>query len=83
MDENRIVITDMGFSPNEVNVKRGTEVNFVNNTGDPHWIISEVGMFESGEIPPQEMYSFVFDDPGTQNFFLDDDKENMGRVIVE
>jgi hypothetical protein len=42
-----------------------------------------VELFESGEIAPGEMFSFVFDDPGTQNFYDPDNENETGRVVVD
>jgi plastocyanin len=81
--DNDILITENGFEPAEIHVEVGTEVNFINHDEKPHKIISEVELFESGEIAPGEMFSFVFDDPGTQNFYDPDNENETGRVVVD
>jgi len=63
-----IEITDNGFSPSSVNIKKGTVVHFINLDSTPHWPASDVypthkvcsGLDATRGINYGEVFSFLF-----------------------
>jgi plastocyanin len=63
------------FAPNELKVKAGTTVTFVNTDGNTHTVTSVKpntsdpdGAFDSGMLSSQKMFSFKFVKPGTYSY---------------
>jgi len=70
-----IVLTNKGFMPAEVTVKKGTTITFSTDVDRPFWPASnlhptheEYAAFDpKQEIPPDETWSFTFDQVGDWN----------------
>jgi plastocyanin len=71
-----VKITDDGFDPTEVSIRRGGKVVFVNSSGtfawpasDPHPIHSNYYEFDPQEpMKPGQAWRFTFAKPGTWKF---------------
>lgn len=82
-----VAITDGGFSPATVQVKKGQDVTWKNETSKARQLVSDEGKPEgfmtSEALGHSDAYSFTFDQTGTFHYH---DPENLGRkgtVIVE
>lgn len=61
-----IFIRDFTFIPQQVSIKRGTRVTWVNcedPTVEPHTSTSDSGIWDSSSLRPGDVYSRTFDDP--------------------
>jgi len=86
---------DNGFEPATIRIKRGTTVNFVNNTeipmyvaSDPHPQHTAYPEFEAGvalqRFPrPGENFSFTFDKAGTWSYHNHAQPDHMAVITVE
>jgi plastocyanin len=84
-----ILIQNTAFEPSEKTVPVGTKVVWDNQDAVSHTVTSgapgsPAGMFESGEIEPQQSYFFTFDSVGTYNYYCRYHPDVMiGTIIVE
>ena len=85
-----IKITDDGFVPEALNIKKGEKVNFVNNTSghawpasDPHPNHTAYPIFDA-QLPMKkgQVWSFVFNDIGEFKFHDNFDPTKRGIVYV-
>lgn len=63
-----IFIRDFTFIPQQVNIKRGTRVTWVNCEdpgADAHTSTSDTGVWDSPRVSPAEVYSRTFTETGT------------------
>lgn len=72
----RIVLSENGFEPSEVTIKKGGTVTFTNTTERPFWPASNLhpthGIYPEFDplrpLKPDEEWSFTFDRIGAHNF---------------
>ena len=65
-----VVIQDFAFAPAELVVAVGTTVTFVNQeNGVAHTSTSDDGAWKSGNLNPDDTFSFSFEEPGTFSYF--------------
>lgn len=65
-----VVIKDFSFAPAELVVAAGTTVTFVNReNGVAHTSTSDDGAWKSGNLNPDDTFSFTFEEPGTFSYF--------------
>lgn len=87
----QISITTFGYSPNPLFITMGSAVVWTNNDHTPHRVTSGTGpgdpsagtQFGSLVLAQGQKFSFIFNTPGTYNFF---DSMNLnfphGQIIV-
>lgn len=83
---NEIYLMYKMFSPQQITVKKGTEVIFTNRDNANHTATSNGGLFDSGKIKSDKSYSFTFEEKGTYYFYCNYHSSNMqenGVIIVE
>lgn len=78
-----ILITAMGFSPKEINVKSGTDITWTNEDTGAHVIGSEEGFFTSDSLEKGDSVSFTFNESGRYVFYSVNKPELKVTVIVE
>ena len=84
--ENEIYLMYKMFSPQQLTVKKGTEVIFTNRDNANHSVTSNGGLFDSGKIKSDKSYSFTFEEKGTYYFYCSYHSSNMqenGVITVE
>lgn len=79
--DNQITIKDFKFTPETLNVKVGTIINWVNEDSAPH-IVKFEG-FESQSLQTGESYSYTFDTAGTYAYHCSLHPSMKGNIIVE
>jgi len=69
---------------NEVTVKQGLSVKFVNYTEETLTVREENNLWSTGEMAPEDIVILTIDDEeGTYTFVADEDEDMMGVLIVE
>jgi plastocyanin len=58
-------LTTTAFSPNPLNIARGTTVTWINNDTSTHAPVADGGAFDAGNIAPGSEASFTFQNAGT------------------
>lgn len=94
-----ISYTDNGFEPADVTIKKGEAVRFTNNSSHNMWIMSsggDGGMYPAAAnscgqtsfdtcvaFPPNEIWEFTFDVPGTWVYRNNVNKSDVGVIHVK
>jgi plastocyanin len=82
-----IFVRDFTFIPQQVTVKRGTRVTWVNcesPTADAHTSTSDAGVWDSPRFAPAEIYSRTFNDAGSVfNYHCVPHPFMQGTITVE
>jgi plastocyanin len=68
-ESNVVVIKNFMFSPMSLTIKAGSTVTWKNLDGEPHTVVSDVGLFRSGALDQNDVYQFKFDKPGVYKVF--------------
>lgn len=89
--ETTITYTNDGFSPNQVTIKAGSKVKFINQSSrqmwvasDPHPIHTDTPTFDSNRgIGTGETYEFTFTESGSHGYHNHLSSFHLGTVLVE
>jgi plastocyanin len=86
--EVQVQMINTTFDPKEITIKAGTKVTWTNNDSTGHTVTSGTrgnpsGLFDSGNVAPGQTFSFVFDTPGTYNYYCQYHQGMDGTVIVQ
>jgi len=81
-DTVEVAIEAYAFRPNRVVVPPGTPVRFTNRDRLAHTVTEDAGGLESGEIPPGQSRTLVFDRPGPHPFHCTPHPFMTGTVEV-
>lgn len=81
---NTVVIQNFAFSPNNLTVKTGTTVTWINNDSTTHTITSDNGAFQSsGNLNQGAKYTFTFTKAGTYPYHCSIHPNMKGTVVVQ
>lgn len=86
--EVQVQMINTTFDPKEITIKAGTKVTWINNDSTGHTVTAGTrgnpsGLFDSGNVAPGQSFSFVFDTPGTYNYYCQYHQGMDGTVIVQ
>jgi plastocyanin len=73
---------DFGFSPGMDLVPPGTTITWTNTGQVVHTVTSDDGKFDSGDLAPDQTFSFTLDQPGTYWYFCRPHPFMRGRIVV-
>jgi plastocyanin len=82
-ETNTIVLKNFHFSPMSLTIPAGTAVTWRNLDGEPHTVVSIEGLFRSGGLDQNDVYTFMFDSPGTYKFVCSIHPQMTGTIIVK
>jgi plastocyanin len=71
------------YEPATLTVSAGTMVRFVNLDDDVHTISHRGGLFESGLLFKGDSWTYVFNTPGTYEYFCLPHPWMQGTIIVQ
>jgi len=78
-----VAIKSSTFTPNIVEISKGTTVTWTNDDGVPHTVTSISGAFDSGNIEPGKTYSYTFNQAGPFEYSCANHPSmTHGKVIV-
>src|SRR5205807_6393100 len=77
-----VKIDNFTFGPQQLTVKAGTTVTWINRDDIPHTVVS-TGHFRSKALDTDDKYSFTFTTPGTYQYFCGLHPHMQGTVVVE
>jgi amicyanin len=78
-----VKIDNFSFTPQEITVAVGTRVTWVNRDDIPHTVVSTEEKFKSKALDTDDQYSFIFDKPGTYDYFCSIHPKMTAKVIVK
>ena len=76
-------IAGFAFAPQDIRVKRGATVRWVNEDQEPHTVTSDAGAFGSRGIDAGEGYAFTFEKAGRFPYHCALHPYMTGSVVVE
>jgi len=79
---NTVNIQNMAFSPSTLNVKVGTTVTWVNKDSTAHDVVSDTGLFNSGNLNNGQSYSYTFNQAGSFPYHCGIHPSMTGTIVV-
>ena len=81
-EEFKITIDNFTFAPNELKLKVGDTVTWINHDDIPHTVVS-AGKFRSKTMDTDDNYSFTFTSAGDYKYFCSLHPHMTGMIKVE
>jgi amicyanin len=81
--EAQVKIDNFTFSPQEIHVKAGAEVTWVNKDDIPHNIVSDDKSFKSKVLDTDDKFTYKPAAPGTYFYFCGIHPKMRGKIVVE
>jgi plastocyanin len=78
-----VKIDNFTFNPQQITVKAGTTVTWVNHDDIPHTATSKTGVFRSKALDTDDKFSFTFATPGKFDYFCSLHPHMTGTIVVE
>lgn len=79
---NEVLMRNNSFSPGSLTVTVGTKVTWTNKDGMSHTVTSNTGLFDSGIITDNGVFTFTFTTAGTFPYFCQLHAGMSGTVVV-
>ena len=76
-------IQNMAFNPNNLTVKSGTNVQWINNDNRQHQVMSDTGAFQSNVLNPGDSYNFYFAKAGIYGYHDPLNPTITGTITVQ
>jgi plastocyanin len=78
-----VVIDQFAFTPQQLTVKAGTTVTWINEDDTPHTVASSGQLFKSKALDSEDKFSFTFTTPGSYEYFCSLHPHMTGMIVVE
>ncbi|MGC5700226.1 cupredoxin family copper-binding protein [Pseudomonas sp. NFXW11] len=78
----QIDIREFMYQPGDLHVTAGTRVTWVNDDQIPHTVAQTNKLFRSAALDTNERFSYVFESPGTYEYFCALHPQMTGKIIV-
>lgn len=82
-DEHTVMIEDYKFQPEEITIKSGETITWINKDKVRHTATSTNDYFDSGLFGKDESFQQTFDEAGTYEYICTPHPYMTGKVIVE
>jgi amicyanin len=82
-DDTEVKIDNFTYNPQQITVKAGTTVTWVNHDDIPHTVTSKTGVFRSKALDTDDKFSFTFATPGSYPYFCALHPHMTGTIVVE
>jgi len=79
---NEVIIEGNAFKPDNLTIKAGDTVTWINNDSYNHTVKDNDATFESGKIGSGQKYSFTFDKEGTYDYICGVHTFMKGTITV-
>ena len=80
--KNEISIKGNAFSPDNLSIKVGDTVTWINNDSYAHTVKASKGEFDSGNITSGGKFSFTFSKEGTYDYICAIHTSMKGKIVV-
>jgi plastocyanin len=81
--DTEVKIDNFTFNPQQITVKAGTTVVWINHDDIPHTVMSKTFIFKSKALDTDDKFSFTFATPGTFPYFCSLHPHMTGSIVVE
>ena len=82
-DQVEVSVDNFTYNPQQITVKAGTTVVWINHDDIPHTVTSKTGVFRSKALDTDDKFSFTFATPGTYPYFCALHPHMTGSIVVE
>lgn len=72
----------MSFNPSNLNVQVGTTVTWINKDSTTHHVVSDTGVFDSGDLSTGMSYNYTFNKTGTYPYHCSIHPSMTGTIVV-
>ena len=80
---NVVNISNFSFSQGSLNVSMGTTVTWTNNDSATHRVVSDTGLFDSGDLSQGGTFSYTFNTAGSYPYHCSIHTYMKGTIIVK
>jgi plastocyanin len=82
--ENKIEIKDFAFNPQNITVKSGEKITWINRDEEPHTVVSVGKKFQrSPGLDTDQEFSIIAGAPGTYEYFCSVHPKMTGKIVVQ
>ena len=79
---NTVTIQNMAFNPSTLNVQVGTTVTWINKDSVTHDVVSDTGVFNSGNLTNGMSYNYTFNQTGSFPYHCAIHPSMTGTIVV-
>lgn len=79
---NTVTIQNMAFNPSTLNVQVGTKVMWINKDSATHHVVSDTGVFDSGDLATGQSYNYTFNQTGSFPYHCSIHPSMTGTIVV-
>jgi len=79
---NAVTIQNMAFNPATLNVQVGTTVTWTNKDSNTHRVVSDSGLFDSGDLANGKSFSYTFNQTGSYPYHCSIHPSMTGTIVV-
>ena len=84
VSQNKIEIKDFAFNPQNITVKSGEKITWINRDEEPHTVVSVGKQFKkSPGLDTDQTYTIVAGAPGTYSYFCSVHPKMTGTIVVQ
>ncbi len=77
-----VTIQNMAFNPSTLNVQVGTTVMWINKDSTTHHVVSDTGVFDSGDLATGKSYNYTFNQTGSFPYHCSIHPSMTGTIVV-
>ncbi|HEY2047655.1 MAG TPA: cupredoxin family copper-binding protein, partial [Candidatus Udaeobacter sp.] len=82
--QNKIEIKDFAFNPQNITVKSGEKITWINRDEEPHTVVSVGKKFQrSPGLDTDQEFSIIAGAPGTYEYFCSVHPKMTGKIVVQ
>src|SRR5450631_1474353 len=81
--DTEVKIDNFTFNPQQITVKAGSTVVWLNHDDIPHTVTSSTQAFKSKALDTDDKFSYTFATPGTFKYFCALHPHMTGTIVVE
>jgi len=82
-EDAEVKIDNFTFAPQQLTVKAGTTITWINEDDIPHAVAASSRLFKSKALDTDDKFSFTFTTPGTYEYFCSLHPHMTGTIVVE
>lgn len=79
---NTVAIQNSGFNPVTLNVQVNTTVTWINRDPHPQDVVSDSGLFNSGNLTNGQSFNYTFNQTGTYPYHSSIHNGMDGKIVV-
>lgn len=77
-----VTIQNMAFNPPTVYIQAGTTITWINKDSTSHHVVSDTGVFDSGNLNKGQSYNYTFYQAGNYSYHCSIHPSMTGTILV-